>query len=61
MGLFDKFRFGTLLRTSVTGKPDQDIHKYYEMGSEPIGSGRFGVVYNGTHRETGEKVAIKTI
>lgn len=54
-GLLDRLRLGT----SITGEYGL-ISDRYEVGRE-LGSGRFGVVYEGTSLETGEKFAIKTI
>ncbi|XP_060775879.1 serine/threonine-protein kinase D1-like [Neoarius graeffei] len=39
----------------------QDISLLYQVFSEVLGSGQFGVVYGGTHRQTGRPVAIKVI
>ncbi|MCI4377142.1 hypothetical protein PGIGA_G00200310 [Pangasianodon gigas] len=40
----------------------QDISSLYQVFSdEVLGSGQFGVVYGGTHRQTGRPVAIKVI
>ncbi len=40
----------------------QDISELYQIFSdEVLGSGQFGVVYGGTHRQTGRPVAVKVI
>lgn len=40
----------------------QDISEFYQIFSdEVLGSGQFGVVYSGTHRQSGRPVAIKVI
>ncbi|NP_001170925.1 protein kinase D4 isoform X2 [Danio rerio] len=44
------------------GDNSQDISELYQIFSdEVLGSGQFGVVYGGTHRQTGRPVAIKVI
>ncbi|XP_057202139.1 protein kinase D4 isoform X2 [Triplophysa rosa] len=59
---------GTKLDTTDTtgqgqhNKETQDISEYYQIFSdEVLGSGQFGVVYSGTHRQSGRPVAIKVI
>ncbi|XP_055051364.2 protein kinase D4 [Misgurnus anguillicaudatus] len=43
-------------------KESQDISELYQIFSdEVLGSGQFGVVYSGTHRQSGRPVAIKVI
>ncbi|TRY83359.1 hypothetical protein DNTS_015076 [Danionella cerebrum] len=40
----------------------EDISKFYQIFSdEVLGSGQFGVVFGGTHRQTGRTVAVKVI
>ncbi|XP_051574626.1 protein kinase D4 isoform X2 [Myxocyprinus asiaticus] len=44
------------------GEETQDICELYQIFSdEVLGSGQFGVVYGGTHRQTGRPVAVKVI
>lgn len=40
---------------------ETDIAKFYDVSSNVMGKGAFGVVFEGTTRETGRKVAIKMI
>ncbi|XP_024374044.1 calcium-dependent protein kinase 2 [Physcomitrium patens] len=44
----------------VLGKPLVDIRQTYSLGKE-LGRGQFGVTYLCTHKETGEKLACKSI
>ncbi|XP_077083666.1 protein kinase D4 isoform X1 [Siphateles boraxobius] len=44
------------------GDETQDISELYQIFSdEVLGSGQFGVVYGGTHRQSGRPVAVKVI
>lgn len=49
-------------KVSVCSRVLQDISELYQIFSdEVLGSGQFGVVYGGTHRQTGRPVAVKVI
>lgn len=37
---------------------NESINEYYKLGDE-LGRGSFAIVYQGIHKETGERVAIK--
>jgi len=39
----------------------RNIHDFYKIVEKPIGTGGFGAVFTGIHRETGEVVAIKQL
>ncbi|XP_046849101.1 serine/threonine-protein kinase D3-like isoform X2 [Xenia sp. Carnegie-2017] len=43
-------------------KPKQDLSQLYQVfPDEILGSGQFGIVYGGVHRETGNEVAVKIV
>ena len=43
-------------------KPKQDLSQLYQVfPDEILGSGQFGIVYGGVHRETGKEVAVKIV
>ena len=42
-------------------KKTQNIHKYFELSTEKLGQGRFGVTRIATDRQTNVQYACKTI
>ncbi|KAM9827413.1 protein kinase D4 [Neosynchiropus ocellatus] len=58
---FEGFMCALVAGVNASGETE-DISSLYQISTDEIlGSGQFGVVYKGTHRTTGRRVAIKVI